>query len=148
MAIGCTPRRFASVTFRLFHSQSDALDAAIAFSERFQEVGVVSQCTNAHPIASVRQEAVNHVLNADIGFRCGLNRAAAFLRALLAVQEAFPPSADATPEPLVYYIIHSLPIESWVVDDEAIPERDRKPLGLFRSGSKWVRSGIGDPRFE
>jgi len=33
-------------------------------------------------------------------------------------------------------IIHSLPIESWVVEDEAISERDRLPLGLFKSGSK------------
>jgi hypothetical protein len=40
-------------------------------------------------------------------------------------------------QPLVYFIIHSLPIESWVVDDEAIRERDRMPQGLHRSGSKW-----------
>ena len=33
-------------------------------------------------------------------------------------------------------IIHSLPIERWVVDDEAIRERDREPQGLHRSGSK------------
>jgi hypothetical protein len=38
--------------------------------------------------------------------------------------------------PLVYYIIHSLPIESWVVDDEAISERGRVPRGLHKSGSK------------
>src|SRR5437868_484217 len=33
-------------------------------------------------------------------------------------------------------IIHSLPIESWVVEDDTIAERDRVPLGLSRSGSK------------
>jgi hypothetical protein len=32
--------------------------------------------------------------------------------------------------PLVYCIIHSLPIESWVVDDGAILVRDREPQGL------------------
>src|SRR5215468_2068076 len=44
--------------------------------------------------------------------------------------------SDGTARPLVYCIIHSLPIESWVVDDEAIRERDRTPQGLPRSGSK------------
>src|SRR5262245_45373171 len=40
------------------------------------------------------------------------------------------------PTPLVYFDIHSLPIESWVVDDEAISQRDRVPRGRHGSGSK------------
>src|SRR5258708_2963737 len=32
--------------------------------------------------------------------------------------------------------IHSLPIESWGVDDEALPQRDRNPQGPHGSGSK------------
>ena len=56
--------------------------------------------------------------------------------------------------PLVYCSIHSLPIESWVVDVRAISERDRLPLGLLKSGSKLgplrnrrsaVRIVTGDP---
>ena len=33
-------------------------------------------------------------------------------------------------------VIHSLPIESWVVEDEAISERDRCLRGRRQSGSK------------
>src|SRR5262249_37731537 len=63
-------------------------------------------------------------------------RAAIFFPFVRAAHAAAPPSKRPFNR---WYLgnIHSLPIESWVVDDEALPQRGRKPRGPHGSGGKW-----------